>query len=460
MSAEERGGERAAGGVTRRRLLAGGGVAGASALAAAGGYLAGREIADDDGAGRRQAAATSSDGASGPLFELDPRYVNLTTFVLASHPRPVREAIERHRRKLDENTALYLREAEVALEEASRSALAGYLEVRPDQIALTDSTTMGIALAYARLSLAPGEEVVTSAHDFFATHESLRLREQLDGVTVRRVRLYDKPESASVDEIVSAISRALGPRTRALALTWVHSSSGVKLPLREIAAAVAHANDGRRERERILLCVDGVHGFGAEDESPADLGIDVLASGCHKWLFGPRGTGFVWAAPHAWRRLAPTIPSFDPRVYSAWIEGRPPNDAPPGALMTPGGFHSFEHRWALPEAVKVHAELGGRAEVARRTHARAAELKDGLAGIGRVRLSTPRAEALSAGLVCCEVEDVDPGEVVDRLREEHRVVASVTPYRTRFVRFGPSVANHAEDVRHGIEAVAAIASGT
>ena len=47
--------------------------------------------------------------------------------------------------------------------------------------------------------------------------------------------------------------------------------------------------------------------------------------------------------------------------------------------------------------------------------------------------------------------------MVDRLREEHRVVASVTPYRTRYVRFGPSVANRAEDVRHGIEAVEAIA---
>ncbi len=457
MSAEERGGgKRTGSGVTRRRLLAGGGVAGASALAA-GGYLAAREIAGDDDAGDRQATAAQADAASGPLFELDPHFVNLTTFVLASHPRPVREAIERHRRKLDENTALYLREAELALEEASRTALAEYLEAGPDEIALTDSTTMGVALTYARLSLSPGEEIVTSEHDFFATHESLRLREELDGVTVRRVRLYDEPESASVDGIVSAVSRALGPRTRALALTWVHSSSGVKLPLREIAAAVAHANRGRRERERILLCVDGVHGFGVEDASPAGLGIDLLASGCHKWLFGPRGTGFVWAAPHAWRRLAPTIPSFDPRVYSAWIEGRPPHGAPPGALMTPGGFHSFEHRWALPEAVKVHAGLGGRTEVARRTHARAGELKDGLAGIGGVRLRTPRDEALSAGLVCCEVRGIDPGEMVDRLREEHRVVASVTPYRTRYVRFGPSVANREEDVRHGIEAVEAIA---
>ena len=162
-------------------------------------------------------------------------------------------------------------------------------------MALTDSTTMGIALVYARLSLAQGDEVVTTEHDFFATHESLRLRERLDGVAVRRVRLYDEPETASADPIVSAVSRALGPRTRSLALTWVHSSSGVKLPLREIAARRRRREPRPRERERILLCVDGVHGFGAEDASPADLGCDVLFSGCHKWLFGPRGTGFVWA---------------------------------------------------------------------------------------------------------------------------------------------------------------------
>jgi selenocysteine lyase/cysteine desulfurase len=315
---------------------------------------------------------------------------------------------------------------------------------------------MGLALVYARLRLGPGDEVVTSEHDFFATHESLRLRRELDGVAVRRIRLYDQPESATAGQIVVAVSRALGPRTRCLALTWVHSSSGVKLPLREIAAAVADANRGRRKAERILLCVDGVHGLGVEDASPVELGVDVFASGCHKWLFGPRGTGVVWAKPEAWARLAPTIPSFDPRVYIAWVEGRQPTDAPPGALMTPGGFHSFEHRWALPKAVEVHETLGGRAEVARRTRALATRLKDGLAELRGVRLRTPREEELSSGLVCCELAGADPGEVVDRLRERHRVIASVTPYRTRYVRFGPSVANTPGDVDAALEGVTAL----
>ena len=433
----------------RRELLIGGAVAGASSAAGLGGYLAARELDRSDG----QAAQAA---AGGP-FPLDPGYVNLTTFLLAPHPRRVQETIERHRAALDANAAMYLHESEAALDEDVWASAAGYLGAEADEIAVTESTTMGLALVYRGLRLEAGDEVVTTEHDFYATHESLRQRQEVDGITVRRIRLYEEPDSASVDEIASAVERVLGARTRALAITWVHSSSGVKLPLREIAEAVAAANEGRSDSERILLCVDGVHGFGVEDASPVELGVDVFVSGCHKWLFGPRGTGLVWAAPHAWERLRPTIPTFDGRAYLAWIEGRAPTDTPPGPLMTPGGFHAFEHRWALPEAFSFHDELGGRARVAATTRALAARLKSGLAAMRDVRVKTPTDEALSAGLVCAEIGDLPAPEVVDRLREEHRVVASVTPYATQYVRFGPSVANSEEDVDAALEAVAAIA---
>lgn len=439
----------------RRKLLVRGGLLAASSVAGAGGYVAAREVADRDGKAG-VAPGASAAARESRLLALDPAYVNLATFLLASHPRVVREAIERHRRALDANAALYLRESEADLEERARAAAADYLGGEPEQVALTDSTTMGLGLVYARLRLEAGDEVVTTEHDFYATHESLRLRERLGGVTVRRIRLYDEPEAASVDAIITAVSRALGARTRCLAVTWVHSSTGVKLPLREIADAVASANRGRRENERILLCVDGVHGFGVEDASPIELGADVFVSGCHKWLFGPRGTGIVWAAAHAWDRLAPTIPTFDGRAYLAWLQGRPPTHTPPGPLMTPGGFHAFEHRWALTEAFGFHDDLGGRAKVAETTHALAARLKHGLAEIRGVTVKTPMDETLSAGLVCADVARAHAPEIVDGLREEHRIVASVTPYATEYVRFGPSVANSEEQVDQAIAAVAAM----
>ena len=442
---------RSDGRLDRRALLVrGGAFAGVSSVAGVAGYLGGRRLSETG-----ESADARADSST-ELFALDPNVVNLTTFLLATHPRPVREAIERHRSALDARAATYLRDQERELDESARQSAAAYLGGSADDVALTDSTTMGLGLVYAGLRLSPGDEVVTTEHDFYATHEALRLRHELDGVDVRRIRLYREPEAASASAMVTAVSKGLGPRTRCLALTWVHSSSGVKIPLPEIAAVVRRANRGRRPAERVLLVVDGVHGFGVDERAVAETGADVFISGCHKWLFGPRGTGLVWARPAAWRRLRPTIPTFEGAAYLAWLDGREPTDVAPARLMTPGGFHSFELRWALREAFGVHDAAGGRAQVARTTHALARRLKQGLAEIRGVAVKTPMDDALSAGLVCAEVEGLAPEQVVDELREEHRVIASVTPYATRYVRFGPSIANSETDVDRAIEAMTAV----
>jgi len=367
---------------------------------------------------------------------------DFAAWYLASHPRPVREAIERHRRGLDASPHEYV-ERHVELEARARAAAASYLETEEDQIALTDSTTMGLGLLYAGIAVAPGQELVTSAHDFYATHEALRVRAARSGTTLSRIQLYSRPDTASVDEIVSNVEVALTPRTRVLALTWVHSSTGVKLPVREIAAVVAARNRDRPSAARILFCVDAVHGFGVEADTPDDLGVDFLVSGCHKWVFGPRGTGLVWGRPEAWAEISPTIPTFATEAYGAWLYGAQAA-VPAGPLHTPGGFHSFEHRWALGAAFRWRSELG-RARVAARTHALAGRLKGELAGSRRLALVTPRDRALSSGLVMVTPFERDPAEVV-RALARRGIVATVTPYRERHVRLGPSIANDDDDV--------------
>jgi selenocysteine lyase/cysteine desulfurase len=88
-------------------------------------------------------------------------YVNLSKFLLAAHPPRVQAAIERHRRGLDGDTALYLRESEVELEEAARTATADYLGAKPDEIALTDSTTMWVhSSSGVKLPLLPASTIV------------------------------------------------------------------------------------------------------------------------------------------------------------------------------------------------------------------------------------------------------------------------------------------------------------
>jgi selenocysteine lyase/cysteine desulfurase len=408
---------------------------------------------DSNGAGAGGVDGTTAD----PGAELDPSdwasvrdqfpltrdVAQFSAFVLAAHPRPVAEAIERHRAGLDDHTHAYLAATEADAEQAVTAAAADYLGAQPGEVALTDSTTMGLGLLYGGLRVRPDQRVLTTEHDFYSTHQAWSLRSARDGLAVDRVGLYDDPATATADDVVARLMAGVTPATRVVAITWLHSVTGVKLPVRAIADALAAANAGRAPDDRALLCVDGVHALGVEDVAVTDLGCDFLVSGTHKWLFGPRGTGIVWGRTDAWPAVDPTIPAFEPGSFGEWRNDLPPAPAS-GLRFTPGGYHSFEHRWALAEAFRLHLDIG-KDRVAARTYEQATQLKAGLAEIDGTTLVTPSGQDMSSGMVCFDVADTPPGDVVGRLADAG-FDASITPYREEHVRVGPSIVTTPDEV--------------
>jgi selenocysteine lyase/cysteine desulfurase len=428
----------------RRDFLVRGGLA--VAASAALGVL-GTEVAHA-GAAARSATSWADVKAQ---FVLAPGLAHMAAFFFSSHPRVVRDALETHRRGLDADPFEYV-EANIArLETAVRAAAAAYTGAGPDDIALTDSTTAGLGIVYGGVHLRPDQEILSTTHDHIVTTTACELRSRRSGVTFRRVPLYDDPAQATVAGIVGALIQAVRPQTRVIAVTWVHSGTGVKLPVRALADALAQLNAGRAPADRALLCVDGVHGFGVEDETLPELGCDVFVAGCHKWILGPRGTGLVWARPEIWAQVDAITPSVDPM----WRTG-PPDSIPAAALLSPGGFHSFEHRWALEPAFRLHLALG-KARIAERIRALNGHVRAELARMPRVRLATPRTDELSSGITCLSVDGSSPGQTVARLKAKG-IVATVTPafYRPAYVRIAASLVTLEPDVERTLAAVRAL----
>jgi selenocysteine lyase/cysteine desulfurase len=251
------------------------------------------------------------------------------------------------------------------------------------------------------------------------------------------------------------LRRAIGPRTRVVGLTWVHSSTGVKLPIRMLAEVVAAANRNRTEQDRVLLVLDAVLGFGNQDEAVAQLGCDFVAAGTHKWIFAPRGTGVMWAPEKNWGLLRPTIPSFySDEPFKAWESEQPPRIPTRASWISPGGFKAFEHQWAMADAFDFHRRIG-RKRIAGRIAALNSLCKDGLARIPKLKLLTPRDPALSAGIICFDVEGQTPDETVQRLLR-HKVIASSSPYKISHARLAPSLVNDEGQVDAALQAVRAI----
>ncbi|NTZ97484.1 aminotransferase class V-fold PLP-dependent enzyme [Pseudomonas koreensis] len=369
------------------------------------------------------------------LFDQDPAYLHFSNFLITSHPKPVREAIERHRAALDNNPGLAM-DWDLGVieqrEENVRVWAGRYLQADAKQIALTGSTTEGLATIYGGVHVRPDQEILTTEHEHYATHTILALRSERDGTRVRKIRLFKDPYNASKAEILAAIDSAIRPETRVLGMCWVHSGSGMKLPIGEIGAIVDRHNRGRSDADRIVYVVDGVHGFGVDNLNFAQMNCDFFIAGTHKWMFGPRGTGIVCSRFAEVRYVTPIIPTFSEATAFS-------------TTMTPGGYHSFEHRWALDEAFKLHLELG-KAEVEARIHALNSYLKQRLQQRPQIELVTPLSPELSAGFTFFRVKGKDSDKIAAHLMANRVVADAVHRDVGPVIRTAPGLLNDEEQI--------------
>lgn len=394
-------------------------------------------------------------------FLLAPDLAHLSNFYFASNPTPVREALTRYRNAFDYNPYntlddnMFGRDENMLWRDVAAAA-AEYVGGQPDEIALTSSTTTGLALIYNGLRLKPGQEILTSTHEFYPHYEAMRLAAEKWHAGFRQIPLYESSRDFSVDEACARIRAAVRPETRVFGVAWVHSGTGVRLPMRAVASVIDEVNRGRAEDDRVLLVVDGVHGFGVVDDDAAALGCDFFSAGTHKWILGPRGTGIVWATPQAWSLVRPTVPSLMTREPAdAWRQDRDPAGRVTGPWVSPGGFFAYEHQWAVAEAFRFVQQIGRR-RIQDRITGLNGLIKEGLDAMPHVTLHTPRAADLSAGIVCFDVDGYRPAEVVQVMRD-HKVIASTTPYAVSHVRLSAGIVNFPHDVERALDVVRSLA---
>lgn len=370
------------------------------------------------------------------LFNQDPTYLHFSNFLVASHPKPVREAIERYRAQIDRNPGLAMdwdlqetwkREGQV------REWAGRYLKATPPQIALTGSTSEGLAMIYGGIKVRPDQEILTTVHEHYATEFSLDFRVRKEQTQVRKISLFNNAHRVSADEVLDNIQRNIRPNTRVLGMTWVQSGSGVKLPIGEIGKLVEEHNRNRDEQDRILYVVDGVHGFGVENLDFPDMHCDFFIAGTHKWMFGPRGTGLVCARDPQNNDVTPMVPTFS-------------EDKDFATSMTPGGYHAFEHRWAADEAFKLHLQLG-KAQVQARIHALNTELKEQLLAHPKIELVTPRSPELSAGFTFFRVKGQDSDAVAAYMMKNRVVIDAVDRDAGPVIRTSPGLLNSSAEIQ-------------
>ncbi len=352
-------------------------------------------------------------------FLLDPDVVQLNHGSFGACPIPVFEEYQRLQRELEAGpTDFFTRkvakwfwgEAErPGLMAEARAALATFLGVRAQDLVFAPNATSALNAVIRSLRLEPGDEVLTTAHEYGA----ITWTWEFAGATL----VVCEP-----DEIVERI----GPRTRAVSVSHITSATALVFPVEEICAAARAAG--------VLAIVDGAHAPGHIPLDVEAVGADVYAGNLHKWVCAPKGAGFLWVREEHQGWIEPLVVSWGWRDDADFVERHGwAGTRDPAAYLT------------VPKAIEVHATFA-----AERQRAIADLAETRLAELGLPRIpGEPAPFMRTVGL-----PPGDHAELWRRLFEEHRVEAPVYEWAgSRYLRVSIGPYNDEEDVERLVSAL-------
>jgi selenocysteine lyase/cysteine desulfurase len=364
-------------------------------------------------------------------FLMPDRMAFMNAANLCPTPRPVVESLERWTRMLESDPSPVTRGRLPDAREETRTLVAEFLGVTPEEIVLTRNTSEGNNLVSTGLALGPDDEVVVFADNHPSALRAWEVKAGRFGYKV--VVVPQVNPHPGLDHYVAAFTRAVTPRTRVLAFSHVTNTAGDMLPAAELC---------RMARERgVLTLVDGAQTFGVLAVRPAELGADCYTGSAHKWLCGPKETGVLYIRAGVQERLLPSVVSlYAGRVgASRTLEAMGQRDEP--ALA------------ALGDAVRFQSGIG-RDAIEARARELAQALMAGLRRLDGVTLWTHPDPARSAAVVSFKPAGLDPRRLAAALYEQDGIVGATLGGGDRpGLRLSPHLYNSLAEVDHAVEAV-------
>lgn len=179
--------------------------------------------------------------------------------------------------------------------DAARSDLALLIGCSAEELLISRSATAAMTAVAFGIDLARGDRVLTTDVEHEGGSAAWKFLKDRRGIQIDVVSIA--PTDHDIAGIVDRIKRALRPETKVISISHVITSTGLRMPIAEIAAIA---------RDRGILCVaDGAQAVGCIDINVKSLGCHAYIGTGHKWLMGPKGTGFAYISKDSVGKIRP-----------------------------------------------------------------------------------------------------------------------------------------------------------
>lgn len=274
--------------------------------------------------------------------------------------------------------------------------VAALLGVPVDETALVRNATEALDTVILGVPLAAGDEIVCSAHDYWAMLDALHQRRARDGVVLRIIR--PPVPAASQSELARLYEAAITPRTRLVLVTHASNLTGQLYPVKEIAA-VAHAVGAE-------VVVDAAQTMALLPHTIPDLDCDYYGASMHKWLSAPVGAGVLWMRKAHVDKVWPLFP---------------PGKATGMGRFMACGTYPFPIAAAMTHAIDLYDMIGA-ARKAERLRYLTHYWRTKAAVLPGIRFYTGEERENSCGIAVMELGGVSAGQLQAHLWDKHRIL--------------------------------------
>lgn len=232
-------------------------------------------------------------------FLLDPNVTYLNHGSFGACPRPVFEAYQSWQRELEKQPVGFVGRCGALLAEA-RARLAAILGVHPDDVVYFPNPTTAINMVARNILLQPGDEILTTDHEYGAMDRTWRYTCKKAGAKYinRPMPFPMTTAEAFVEDFLAGVT----PRTKVIFISHITSPTALIFPIKDICQ--------RARQMGILSIIDGAHAIGQIPLDLVDIGCDIYTGACHKWLCAPKGSAFLYARREVQSWMDPLVVSF------------------------------------------------------------------------------------------------------------------------------------------------------
>jgi isopenicillin-N epimerase len=230
-----------------------------------------------------------------PLWAIDPslRFLNHGSY--GAVPREVTAYRASLLERMERDAVRFYKVDLEKLMDEWRIVLSDFVGCQPYDMAPMPNATVAIATVLHNTQWAVGDEVVLTDHEYMSGVNELRRLEASHGVKLVFAPVeYPMRDPAQVRD---AVLERLTSKTKMVMVSQITSATSLIFPVAEI---VAECN-----RRGIETLIDGTHAVGQIPLNVRAMHPTYFVGSGHKWLSSPKGTGFLYVAPHKQQGFRP-----------------------------------------------------------------------------------------------------------------------------------------------------------